>query len=94
MNLSKEQLEQVELLAYRMFSPANIAVAIEVDVIDFIDEVRTRGTEAHQAFFRGYMQQQAELRESIIKAAKNGSNPAQMELLKLLKKTNQAINYE
>lgn len=86
MNLTKEQLERVTDLAYRTIQAQVIANAIEVDELEFIDEVCTPGTEARTAFLKGSMQQMLETREAIIKAARNGSNPAQSELLIFLDK--------
>lgn len=94
MNLNTEQLKSVEKLAYRLFTPSMIALSIEVDELDFVREVRTPGTAARTAFFKGYLQQQLETREALIKSARNGSNPAQVELLKLFNKMNRAIEYE
>ena len=78
MNLTKEQLDRVKDLAYRTMTSRVIANALEVDEVDFVDEVCTPGTPARQAYL--------ETRESIIKAARNGSNPAQAELLGFLEK--------
>ena len=94
MNLKPEQLKAVEDLAYRLISPEMVAISIGVDEFDFIHAVRTPGTEARNAYYKGYLQQTVEVREGIIKTAKNGSNPAQVELLKFLKDINQHLKYE
>lgn len=94
MNLNEEQLKSVEMLAYRLFTPSMVAIAVGVDELDFVADVRIPGTPARIAFYKGYLQQQVETREAIIKAARNGSNPAQIELLKFFKQMNQAIEYE
>lgn len=86
MNLTKEQLERVKDLAYRTIPTRVIANAMEMDEVDFIDEVCTPGTQVRQAYLSGMMQQMLETREAIIKAARNGSNPAQAELLRFLEK--------
>ena len=84
MNLTEEQLKAIEDLAYRMITPELIALKIEVDPYDFIDEIKNKSTESSRAFYKGYITQLIETRESIIKSAQNGSNPAQMELLKFI----------
>ncbi len=86
MNFTEEQLERVKDLAYRTMPERVIANALEVDEVDFIDEVCTPGTPLRKAFLSGMMQQMLETREAIIKAARNGSNPAQSELLRFLNK--------
>lgn len=92
MNLTKEQLDRVKELAYRTMTTRVIANALEVDEVDFVDEVCTPGTSARKAFLSGMMQQMLETREDIIKAARNGSNPAQSELLRFLEKQLYSMN--
>lgn len=94
MNLTQEQLKAVEDLAYRLVTPQLVALNIEVDEVDFVHEVRIPGTEVHKAYYKGYIRQTIEIREGIIKAAKNGSNPAQSELLRFIKDVNQHLKYE
>ena len=92
MNLTKEQLDRVKELAYRTMTTRVIANALEVDDVDFVDEVCTPGTPARKAYLSGMMQQMLETREDIIKAARNGSNPAQSELLRFLEKQLYSMN--
>ena len=94
MKLTPEQLKAIEDLAYRLIAPDMVAINIGVDEIEFIHAIRTAGTEARNAYYKGYLQQSIEVREGIIKTAKNGSNPAQVELLKFLQEINQHLKYE
>lgn len=73
MNLSTEQLKSIEELAYRLVSPGLIAVNIGADETDLSQEIRTPGTQARNAFYRGFLQQTIETREAIIKMARNRS---------------------
>lgn len=85
MYLSTEQLRNIEEMAYQLFSPFEIALALETgDADEFIEEIGRSGSEAHTAFYKGYLRQLGELRADTIKAARNGSNPAQIELLKCI----------
>jgi len=84
MHLSEEQLSGVEEMAYRCFSPELTAINIEVDEIEFCEAVSIPGTEERKAYYKGFIRQQTELCESIIKSAGNGSNPAQQQLLSLI----------
>lgn len=86
MNLTKVQLDKVTELAHLTIFPRLIAVAIEVDEIEFIDEINTPGTPARNAYFTGVLNQMVETRAAVIKSAQNGSNPAQSELLKFIEK--------
>lgn len=94
MNLNEEQLNAIEDLAYRLIALSLIAINIGVDETDFIQEVRTPGTKVREAFYKGYLRQLVETRESLIKSAKNGSNPAQMELLRFINDLNNSLQYE
>lgn len=94
MNLNEDQLKAIEDLAYRLVTLSLIAINIGVDELDFIQEVRTPGTRARAAFYRGYLRQLIEVRNALIKSAKNGSNPAQMELLNFIKDVNNSLQYE
>ena len=75
-------------MAYRLIPPGLIAINIGADETDFLAELRTPGTEVRTAFYRG------QLRESLIKSAVNGSNPAQQELIKFIKSQQQYLEYE
>lgn len=94
MHLTQEQSNSVEQCAYRLIPPSLIAVNIEVDEFDFMTDLRIPGTDVFRSFYRGYVSQLIESREAIIKTAKNGSNPAQMELLKMIREMNNLIKYE
>lgn len=93
MNLTTEQLEQVEQLAYRLLPPREIAIIVEVNALDLSDAIQTEGSPEHQAFYRGYLRQVVEQRDALIRAAQNGSNPAQEELLKLVQNLENRLKY-
>ncbi len=85
MYLTQDQIEQIEAMAYKLYSPTLIAIAIEVeDADEFVSEIEKYGTEAFKAFYRGYLTQLDEIKTDTIKAARNGSNPAQIELCKYI----------
>lgn len=94
LNLTQEQREEIEKMAYRLIPPGLIAINIGADETDFLAELRTPGTEIRTAFYRGHLRQTVELRESLIKSAVNGSNPAQQELIKFIKSQQQYLEYE
>lgn len=94
MNLTQQQSDEIEKMAYRLIPPGLIAINIGVDETDFTQELRTPGTEIRTAFYRGHLRQMVEVREAIIKSAVNGSNPAQQELIKFFKSQQQYLEYE
>ena len=94
MNLTQQQSDEIEKMAYRLIPPGLIAINIGVDETDFTQELRTPGTEIRAAVYRGHLRQMVEIREAIIKSAVNGSNPAQQELIKFFKSQQQYLEYE
>lgn len=91
MYFSEEQLNIIEEMAYRLFEPYKIAINLEVDEYDFIDQIN-QPSEARKAFYKGIIRHEMELREQIIKAALNGSNPAQDQLLKMFQTLTSNLN--
>lgn len=61
MNLTQEQREEIEKMAYRLIPPGLIAINIGADETDFLAELRTPGTEVRTAFYRGHLRQTVEL---------------------------------
>ncbi len=93
MNLNKEQLEQLEQMGYTLIPPQLAAINLEVNELEFLTELKTAGSGVRQAYYSGYLRQLVETRQAIVKAAHNGSNPAQVELLKLINRMQQAIDH-
>ncbi|MBQ7967096.1 MAG: hypothetical protein IJ290_04195 [Bacteroidaceae bacterium] len=94
MNLTEEQLKSIEDFAYRLILPPLIAINLGVDEYSFMEAIRTVGSPVRNAYYRGYLKQLVETREALIKAARNGSNPAQLEILKFINETQRHLNYE
>lgn len=80
-------------MAYRLIPPGLIAINIGADETDFLAELRT-GHRSPDRLLPGHLRQTVELRESLIKSAVNGSNPAQQELIKFIKSQQQYLEYE
>lgn len=94
MNLNEEQLDSITNAGRLLIPPSLVAISLEVDEMDFITEIRTPGTPVHKAYYSGYLEQLMETRVGIIKAARNGSNPALVEVLKLIQEVNLQLKYE
>ncbi len=73
----EEKLEQIENLAALMMSAADIALVVEIDKDEFIEQVKETGSDIHKAFYRGRLLREASLRQAVIKMAEAGSAPAQ-----------------
>lgn len=82
MHLEAEQIKEIEEMAYHLIEPSLIAINIEVDEAEFENHLKLRGSPVRSAYYKGYLRQLLELRRSVIKSAKNGSNPALEVLLK------------
>ncbi len=93
MNLNTEQLEQLEQMGYSLITPELSAANLEVDELEFRTELGTVGSDVRKAYYTGYIRQLTETRQAIIKAAHNGSNPAQLELLKLINRFQNSLNH-
>lgn len=91
MNLTKEQLEQLEKMGYDLITPEMAAINLEVDEVELKMVLSTIGSPARRAYYRGYIRQLIATREAVIKAAHNGSNPAQLELMKAIKTMKMAL---
>lgn len=94
MNLNEEQLKSITNAGKLLIPPSLVAIDLEVDEMDFITDIRTPGTPAHKAYYSGYLEQLMETRVAIIKAARNGSNPALVEVLKFIQEVNLQLKYE
>ncbi|MBQ8223968.1 MAG: hypothetical protein IJZ86_01195 [Bacteroides sp.] len=81
-------------MAYLLLPPKICALNLEVDEIDFLEEIRNRESLLYKAYHLGYVKQLVESRTAIIKAARNGSNPAQAELLKYFAEVERHLKYE
>ncbi len=88
MNLTEEQLNEVEKLAGLFFSPSEIMIAIELPLHmeeDFRQVILIENDHPlFIAYNRGRLTAEIQLRQSIKQAALNGSNPAQASMLELL----------
>lgn len=86
MNLTEEQLNEIESLAGVFMDPKDIMIILGLPKHQeerFI-EILTWETEnpIHSAYHRGRLKAIVTLRESIKQSALNGSNPAQIEMMK------------
>lgn len=84
MQLTDEELQQIEEFAGLLFTPEQIAVLMDLPEADLNTAIRSPGHVAYLAYQKGYLMASATLRRSIIKLASQGSTPAQKMMLDLL----------
>jgi len=77
MNLSDEQLLEVERLAGLFLAPDEIAVLLEVEADAFCEAIAVRSGMVYQAYFRGKTLSKRDIHENIVKMAKHGSPQAE-----------------
>lgn len=83
MQLTAEQLILIEQFASRAFTVGEIAVIIEIPVGVLEMEFNAIDSLAFNAFEKGRLKSQLDLRNNIYANALSGSSPAQTEMLKL-----------
>ncbi len=77
MNLTPDQLTEVEQMAELFMSADEIAVNIEVDTEEFEISIKIQSGEIYQAYMKGILKTKIALRKAILSSAINGSSPAQ-----------------
>ena len=75
--MNQELLDEIKFFARLQFSEAEIKLMTGAK-IDTVDEM--------SAMQDGWLLGEAEVRQSLLKSASNGSNPAQTEFMKLILK--------
>ena len=86
-DLDNADFEEITRLAALFFTPREIAIMLEVEVELFILECANEHGKCYQAFYGGRLQQEVDLRTSILKMAKAGSGPAQTMAMDILTKS-------
>lgn len=86
-DITNEDLLLIQELASYFFTPREIAVMAEINQESFLNELENEDSLIYQAFQKGRLQSEMELRKSIIKLARAGSSPAQTMSLDLLNKS-------
>jgi hypothetical protein len=83
--MSEEVLKEIEEWGRKLLSPEEVAVIVGVDREKFLLDIQEQDTAICKAYWAGVYRTKAELNESVIKLARQGSSPAQTEVTKLLK---------
>lgn len=84
--LTQEELSHISALAALGFTYKQVAEMMEIDVHDFIDNVKVTGTEINKAYNSGFYETELKKRKKYIElAVDGGSSPAQVLLEKIFK---------
>lgn len=91
MNLTEEQLKELETMAGLFFTVEDIMIALELPLFDepeFTTEIKYHKTSpVFIAYNRGRLTAETELRQATKQAALNGSNPAQNAMIEFYNKS-------
>lgn len=93
MNLNEEQSEQLEEMAYLLIPIDLIAINFGMDKIEFLTELHDKESAFCKAYYKGILRQKMELHSNIVQAAKNGSHPAQEQIIKMLDQLEGQLRY-
>lgn len=74
-------------MAAVFLAPAEIAIMLELDVLEVKAAMQDEAHPFYRAFFKGRLQSEFDLRRSIVKLATSGSSPAQTMAMDLLNKS-------
>lgn len=80
-------IELCEELAHLFFTPREIAMMMQIDFGILQSQIDENAGPLYEAFQRGRLQSEKELREGILQLAKAGSSPAQTMAMDLLNKS-------
>jgi hypothetical protein len=91
MNLTEEQLKEVEAMAGLFFTVEDICTVLELDAetVDYLDSCMSvkNNHPFVKAYFAGRLSAEVQLRTAIKQAAMNGSNPAQSTMIDYFNKS-------
>lgn len=83
-NLSSEQLQELEQNARLQFSISECAIILGYDQNEFAKLFENKKSPALKAYERGRLLASAEIRKAVFTQAKNGSSPAQKQMITLI----------
>lgn len=86
MNLTEEQLAEIEELGRLFFGINEVAIVLDVDRDAFMAEVKVPMSAAYLHYYRGVLTSEKLIRKSVISLAEQGSPAAQEMANKLLDK--------
>lgn len=86
MNLTDEQLTELQRFAGLFFNVEQIAIVLQVDAIELAEELANTQSEAHKAFWKGRLMEEARQREVVFNLSAGGSAPAQNLAMQLMER--------
>ena len=84
MNLTDEELEELECLAEHFFSLEEMSIVLEIDSNNLFLEMQNKNSIIFKTIYRGRLKSEFEVRKVIVRQAKQGSPAAQAATLKMI----------
>lgn len=91
MKIKPELLEEIEGLSRLQFSLDEIAASIGWKLETLEKSINKKGSKVNIAFERGRIKAEAEVRSAVLKMAKQGSTPAQKQMIDLITKNKESL---
>lgn len=86
-DITDEDLTLIEEMAALYYTPKEICIIVELKYDEAKNEIEKEEGKFYEAFQRGRLQSETDLRRSILMLAKAGSSPAQTMAMDLLNKS-------
>jgi len=97
-SLTQQQKDELVRLGRLGFSYRDVALNFGFDVAEVALQFQQEKGEVYECWFQGYLSAQAEIRQTVLDAALNSSQPAILQMLKYYALTEQenleAFDYE
>ncbi|KKU30817.1 MAG: hypothetical protein UX45_C0034G0010 [Candidatus Uhrbacteria bacterium GW2011_GWF2_46_218] len=77
MNLTEVQLKEIESLSGIFLEPEEIAILLDLDEAEFMNDIRKKKGNIWNAYFRGKTESKKDIHTNIVKMAKHGSPQAE-----------------
>lgn len=91
MQWSDAQLKAMEEYAGLLFTPAEIAIILEVDEMDLLKDLKNKDAAAYKAFYKGILTTQVQLRATALKFALKGNQTCLDRFEALITKLNKIL---
>lgn len=97
-SLTQQQKDDIARLGRLGFSYRDVALNFGFDIAEVARQFQQEKGEVYENWFRGYLSAQAEIRQTVLDAALNSSQPAILQMLRYYALTEQnnleAFDYE
>ena len=86
-----DKIKEIEDLSELQFSIEEIAIIVGLDAVELKKCINEKKGDKYLAFEKGRLRADASVRASILKLAKQGSTPAQKQMMDLIEKNKERL---